>query len=94
MQRLVLNTALNPLLSVPLVLLAKYTNLGQGYAIDHPTALRRLKLLLYLGVARWTNGFLNQGSQNNWKGDRYDWDREIVLITGAVNLKTRRRGMC
>jgi all-trans-retinol dehydrogenase (NAD+) len=91
-QRLVLNTALNPVLSVPLFLLAKYTQQGQGYAIDYPTALRRLKLLMYLGLARWTNNFLSQGAQNNWKGDRFDWDKAIVLITGMWPMDFRGCG--
>lgn len=78
-----MNTALNPLLSGPLLLLARYTQQGQGYAIDHPTVLRRLRLLLYLGLARWTNRFFSQGAQNNWKGDRYNWGREIIVITGT-----------
>ncbi|KAK6508821.1 hypothetical protein TWF481_003589 [Arthrobotrys musiformis] len=32
-----------------------------------------------LGVSGW----LSRNSENNWVDDKYDWDNEIVLITGA-----------
>ena len=82
MQNVVQKTVLNPALTLPLLLLARYTSQGQGYALDNPTAISRLRLLLYLGLARWANGFLNQGALNNWTSDTYDWDKEFVLITG------------
>lgn len=45
--------------------------------------MQRLKLLVYLGIARWLNGFLNRGSLDNWQSDEYDWKREIVVVTGG-----------
>lgn len=30
------------------------------------------------------SGYLDTGSLNNWSKDSYDWDKEIVLITGGA----------
>lgn len=62
---------------------AYYHRKGQDLQFRHPTAFKRLKLLLYLGLARWANEFLNRGVLNNWQADKYDWSKEIVLITGG-----------
>lgn len=76
-------TALNPAITLPLLLFARYTYKGQFLARGHETALRRLKLLLYLGLARWFNGILNRGVLDNWQSDNYDWSKEIVVVTGG-----------
>jgi NADPH:quinone reductase-like Zn-dependent oxidoreductase len=33
---------------------------------------------------RWVSGYLDTGALNNWSKDVYDWDKEIVLITGGA----------
>ncbi|KAI9673916.1 MAG: hypothetical protein M1817_002122 [Caeruleum heppii] len=81
--RLIKKTVLNPALTLPLLLLARYTQQGQVFALDHETALKRLRLLFYFGVARWINGFLSRGALNNWKTDTYDWNKEIIIVTGG-----------
>ena len=83
MAGLIKKTALNPALTLPLVLYAYYHRKGQDLRFRHPTAFKRLNLLLYLGLARWANRFLNQGVLNNWQADKYDWSKEIVLVTGG-----------
>ena len=82
--RLIRNTALNPSLLLPLVLLARYTKKGQDLSILHPTAFSRLKTLLWLGALRVANNWLSDKVLNNWTADRYDWSKEIVLITGGA----------
>ncbi|KAL2256785.1 hypothetical protein VTK26DRAFT_1123 [Humicola hyalothermophila] len=82
--KIIRNTALNPKLLLPLLLLAKYTKKGQDLSILHPTAYSRLKTLLALGLIKWVNSYLSRGVLNNWVDDRYDWSREIVLITGGA----------
>ncbi|KAL9946105.1 hypothetical protein D7B24_006006 [Verticillium nonalfalfae] len=77
-------TALNPSVLLPLVLLARYTKKGGDLAILYPTAFARLKLLLYASLARWANAWLSDRVLNNWTSDRYDWRREIVLVTGGA----------
>lgn len=80
---LIKKTALNPALTLPLVLYAHYHRKGQDLQFRHPTAFKRLKLLLYLGLLRWANEVLNRGVLDNWQGDNYDWSKEIVLVTGG-----------
>ncbi|KAL7817737.1 NAD(P)-binding protein [Trichoderma gracile] len=82
--KLVRRTLLNPNLLLPLILLARYTKRGQDLSILHPKAARRLRLLFYLAVARGLSGWLSDRVRNNWVGDKYDWSKEIVLITGGA----------
>ncbi|MCJ1294587.1 hypothetical protein MMC34_006145 [Xylographa carneopallida] len=81
-QSLIQKTILNPAVTLPLLLLARYARKGE-YAITHPVALERLKICLYLGLARVVNGFLNRGVLNNWTSDSWDWEKELVVITGG-----------
>jgi hypothetical protein len=82
--RLIRQTALNPALILPLVLLARLTKKGQDLSILHPSASQNLKTLLYLGLARWASSWLSEKTRNNWVDDKYDWNREIVLVTGGA----------
>lgn len=81
---LIRSTALNPKLLLPLILLARYTKKGQDLSILHPTAYKRIKILCWLGVARLLNNYFSNGVLNNWVKDRYNWTREIVVITGGA----------
>nr|XP_036580585.1 dehydrogenase reductase sdr family member 8 [Colletotrichum truncatum]KAF6788580.1 dehydrogenase reductase sdr family member 8 [Colletotrichum truncatum] len=82
--RLIGRTALNPALVLPLLLLARFTKKGGDLAILHPTAFSRLKKLAWLSVLRAANRWLSTRSLNNWVSDRYDWSKEIVLVTGGA----------
>lgn len=82
--KLIRRTALNPALLLPLVLLARLTKKGQDLSILHPTAARRLRILLYYALARRASAWLSDRVRNNWSDDRYDWSREIVLVTGGA----------
>ena len=82
--KIIRNTALNPTLTLPLLLLAKYTKKGQNLAILHPKAYSRLKTALVLGIIKWINSYLSRRVLNNWVEDKYDWSKEIVLITGGA----------
>ncbi|MCJ1393653.1 hypothetical protein MMC18_006529 [Xylographa bjoerkii] len=81
-QDLIQKTVLNPAFTLPLLLLARYARKGE-YAVTHALALKRLKICLYLGLARWVNGFLSRGALNNWTSDSWDWEKELVVITGG-----------
>lgn len=83
--RLFASTALNPLLTLPILLLARLTQRGENLAILHHTALSRIRLLFYIGVARWLSSWYSAQSLNNWTTDNgYDWrGREVVLVTGG-----------
>lgn len=81
--RLISLTALNPALTLPLLLLARYTTTGELFARDHGTALRHLKTLVGLGVVHRLNSWLNNTVVNNFSRDVYDWDKEVVVVTGG-----------
>ena len=83
--KLIARTALNPSLLLPLVLLARYTKRGQDLSILHHKAYGRIKTLLYLGLARTVSRWLSDKVRNNWVNDRYDWSREIVVVTGGAS---------
>ncbi|KAL6867859.1 hypothetical protein J3F83DRAFT_75408 [Trichoderma novae-zelandiae] len=82
--KLIRRTLLNPNLLLPLILLARYTKKGQDLSILHPRAARRLRLLFYIAVARGLSGWFSDRVRNNWVSDKYDWSKEIVLITGGA----------
>ncbi|KAK3341605.1 hypothetical protein B0T25DRAFT_558737 [Lasiosphaeria hispida] len=82
--RLLWSTALNPALILPLVLLARFTKKGQNLSILHPLAFSRLKTLLCLGTFRLLSNYLSDRVINNWVDDKYDWNKEIVLVTGGA----------
>lgn len=82
--RLLSKTALNPAFTLLFILLARYTKRGSDLSILHETAYSRLKALFAFGVIRWTNGFFSQKVLDNWTSDVYQWDKEIVLITGGA----------
>ncbi|KAH6998081.1 hypothetical protein BKA56DRAFT_664708 [Ilyonectria sp. MPI-CAGE-AT-0026] len=82
--RLIRQTALNPAFLLPLVLLARFTKKGENLSILHPSATRRLKTLFWLSIARWLNGWVSEKVRNNWVSDKYDWSKEIVLVTGGA----------
>ncbi len=82
--KLFARTALNPSLVLPLLLLARYTKRGSDLSILHPTAYGRIKKLFYWGLIRTIVNYLSDKTRNNWVKDRYDWSREIVLVTGGA----------
>lgn len=82
--RLIKKTAFNPAFTLPLLLLARFTKRGNDLSILHETAFKRIKTLFYLGLARWASNYFDNGVLNNWSIDTYDWNKEIVLITGGA----------
>lgn len=81
--RLLGKTAFNPVLLLPLLLLARLTKRGEDLSILHPTAYRRLKTLFYLSAARWLNAYQNRRVLNNKVADTYAWPSEIAVVTGG-----------
>lgn len=82
--KLVRATALNPSLLLPLLLLARYTKQGQDLSILHPVAHRRLRNLFCVALVRSISGWFSDCVSNNWVNDRYDWSKEIVVVTGGA----------
>lgn len=78
------NTAFNPLITLPLLLAARFTRRGENLSILHHTAFSRVRTLFILGIARWLSSWYSAGVLNNWTVDQYDWrGREVVLVTGG-----------
>jgi all-trans-retinol dehydrogenase (NAD+) len=82
--RFIKKTALNPAFTLIFILLARYTKKGSDLSVLHETAFSRIKTLFYFGLARWASGYLDGKVLDNWTTDTYDWDKEIVLITGGA----------
>lgn len=82
--RLLRQTVLNPALLLPFVLLSRFTKKGQNLNILHPTASRRLRILFYVAIARLASNWWSDKTRNNWVKDKYNWNREVVLVTGGA----------
>jgi len=76
-------TAFDPRKTLPLYLAALYTAKGQELALQHPEALKWLRRAVFGGLFYRVKKFLDDGVGNNWKNDRYNWSREIVVVTGG-----------
>ncbi|KXJ95804.1 estradiol 17-beta-dehydrogenase [Microdochium bolleyi] len=83
--RLVDRTVLNPALLLPLVLLSRLTHQGKLFSLLYPLASSRLDLLTWLAVAKWLNSSLSDRVLNNWTSDKYDWPKEIAVVTGGAD---------
>ena len=77
------NTLLNPFLTLLVILLSYNTAKGQSIIADHEVAFSRLKYLFYFGVVRWLNGKLSKQVLNNWQTSKYNWDKELAVVTGG-----------
>jgi 3-oxoacyl-ACP reductase-like protein len=76
-------TALNPFLTLPLLLAGKYTLEGGRAAASHATAWKHLKTLVVLGLLDKVSGWLDNAVSNNFKSDTYVWSQEVVVVTGG-----------
>lgn len=82
--KVIRNTALNPTILLPLLLLARFTRRGQDLSVLHPTALSRLHTLFYLAATRSVSSWFSNKVRNNWVDDKYVWNQEIVVVTGGA----------
>ena len=82
--RLIKNTILNPVVTLPFLLAVRYSKQGAGLSILHETAFSGIKYLFILGLLRLASKYLDAGVLNNWAKDNYDWTKEIVLVTGGA----------
>lgn len=77
-------TALQPLLTGPLLLLLHYYMRTQVVAVGKTRNLVKiLKVLFPVGVLRMANDVLSKKVTNNWVTDGWTNGEEIVLITGG-----------
>lgn len=81
--RLFNHTALNPGFTLLIYLLSYCTKRSRRLTVGHELALSPLKVLVYLGIFRWFNILLSTAALNNWKRSKYEWNKEIVVVTGG-----------
>jgi hypothetical protein len=76
-------TALNPALTLPLILLARYTSQGGQLASEYGTVFKTIRTLATLGVLNTVSNYLSEKVINNWSSDEWDWSKEVVVVTGG-----------
>ncbi|OJJ30752.1 hypothetical protein ASPWEDRAFT_43685 [Aspergillus wentii DTO 134E9] len=79
------STIFDPWKIVPLFLCAQYTTAGSEIVQQYPQLLGALKVLLPLAVGRRLNAWLSRRAVNNGVSDKYDWSREVIVLTGGSN---------
>ncbi|RWA06567.1 hypothetical protein EKO27_g8532 [Xylaria grammica] len=77
-------TAFNPVLLLPLYLLAKFTKKGEDMTMLHHTAFSRFKTIFYIALARYLSKKISDGATNGWSNDKYNWREEIAVVTGGA----------
>lgn len=80
-------TLLNPFLTIPVLLAARYHEKGPEYAAKYLGA-RGLKACTFFaiwGALRVLSNLLDRRVLNNGVDDKYSWDKEVVLITGGAD---------
>ncbi|KAF2834795.1 NAD(P)-binding protein [Patellaria atrata CBS 101060] len=80
---LISKTFLNPVLTVPLALFIRYTALGRAFTHDPATTAWYIGLLAIIGFIKEVSEWLDRGVMNNWVEDTYDWNKELVVVTGG-----------
>lgn len=83
--KVIQRTLLSPWKTLPLLLLAHFTERGRDYALEYPRALKTLQVLTSLAVLRRFNAWINRRVLNNGVSDQYNWSRELVVLTGGSN---------
>ncbi|TID22202.1 NAD(P)-binding protein [Venturia nashicola] len=77
------HTALDPRKSLSVYLASLYTARGREIASKNPGLAKWLLRAVYAGIALRVKNFLDQGVSNNWVSDTYNWNKEIVVVTGG-----------
>ena len=81
--RVLKHTVLNPALTLPLILAARYTQQGRALSLQQASAFSYLKAALALGLLQRVGLWLDDAVTNNWTNDAYDWKKEVVVVTGG-----------
>ncbi|KAE8371396.1 hypothetical protein BDV26DRAFT_130099 [Aspergillus bertholletiae] len=83
-------TLLSPWKMVPLLVLAQYTAKGREILESRPRVLKALRVLASLAVFSRLGAWLDRRVINNGVKDHYDWNREVVVLTGGSGGIGRR----
>ncbi|KAJ5920978.1 hypothetical protein N7466_009304 [Penicillium verhagenii] len=82
--------ALDPWKIVPLLALAHYTTKGRELTDSRPHLLKALRAFASLAVLNRLSSWLERRAINNGVADHYDWNKEVVVLTGGSNGIGRR----
>ncbi|KAF8456764.1 hypothetical protein BDZ91DRAFT_777688 [Kalaharituber pfeilii] len=74
---------INPTVLLPLVIALERIPAIKPFLLGNEKWVRRLRLLLYLGLFERVNAFLSDKALNNWTEDQWNWDEEIIVVTGG-----------
>ena len=77
------STVFNPVLTVPLLLAARFTQQGKVLAANHALVAKYLRTAAVLGILNRLGAWLDDAVTNNWTNDFYDWKKEVVVVTGG-----------
>lgn len=77
------HTVLSPWKIIPILALAQYTSKGRELLESRPQLLKALKALASLAVLSRLTAWLDRRTINNGVQDHYDWNREVVVLTGG-----------
>lgn len=77
------HTILSPWKILPILALAQYTTKGRELLESRPQLLNALKALASIAVISRLSAWLDRRTINNGVSDHYDWNREIVVLTGG-----------
>lgn len=83
--RIIRQTLLNPLLTVPALLVLRFSDKGRDFGLKYPRAFVTGAWLAGLGLVRVVNGWLSERAMNNGVADTYEWTKEIVVVTGGAD---------
>lgn len=75
---------------MPLLALAQYTVKGREIIQSRPHLLKALKTLASLAVLQRLNAWLDRRGINNGVSDHYNWNKEVVVLTGGSGGIGRR----
>ncbi|KAJ5178868.1 hypothetical protein N7492_002078 [Penicillium capsulatum] len=88
--RWIQRSLLNPWKTGPLLALAQYTFQGKQLIRSRPWLFKILRVLTALAVLQRVSAWLDHRAVNNAVSDHYDWNREVVVLTGGSGGIGRR----
>ncbi|KAJ5788160.1 hypothetical protein N7457_003150 [Penicillium paradoxum] len=88
--KLISRTLLDPWKILPILALAQYTAQGREYMQQHPYLDKILKVLAAQAAISRLSHWLDRRTLNNRVSDHYNWNREVVILTGGSNGIGRR----
>ncbi|OQD91060.1 hypothetical protein PENANT_c001G11328 [Penicillium antarcticum] len=76
-------TLLDPWKILPLFVLSKYTIKGRDLSKTHPNLQKALQALTTISLLTNLEAYLDHRIQNNNQKDPYNWNKEVIILTGG-----------